>query len=83
MDEGLRYRNRWNTAHLSGYGALLGIVLGMLQQFCHVFCPASWLHSPGENLFTHVLIEVVIGAFAGATLLAAISALRNWLMQDR
>ena len=66
-----------------GYGALLGMFLGMLEQFCHAFCPTSWQHSPGENLFAHVLIEVVIGAFAGASLLAAISAIRNWLMQDR
>ncbi len=83
MNGRLRSRKRWDTAHLAGYGALLGIVLGMLEQFCHAFCPTSWDHSPGENLFIHVLIEVVIGAFAGATLFAAISALRNWLMQDR
>jgi hypothetical protein len=58
------------------------MLLGMLEQFCHAFCPTPWEHSPGENLFTHVLIEVVIGAFVGATLFATISALRNWLMQE-
>ncbi len=78
----LRSKKQWDTAHLAGYGALLGMLLGMLEQFCHAFCPATWQHIPGENLFTHVLIEVMIGALAGATLIAAASAIHNWLMRD-
>ncbi len=81
MNGRLRSKKRWETAHLAVYGALLGMLLGIFEQFCHAFCPASWQHSPGENLFAPVLIEAVIGAVAGATLFAAFSAIRNWLVR--
>jgi hypothetical protein len=53
--------------------------MGMAEQFCHVLCPASWRHEPGGNLLSHVVLEVFIGAVAGAAVFATISAIRNWL----
>jgi hypothetical protein len=85
MDRELRSRKRWDTASLALHGALLGMTLAMLEQFCHAFCPASGSHTPGSpagDLLVHVLLEVVIAAAAGATLFAAISLIRNRLMRD-
>jgi hypothetical protein len=76
-------RKRWETRRLALSGALLGGLLGIFEQFCHVFCPAPWGHNPGSNVVGHVLLEVGIGAVAGATLFAAISEIRNWLVQSR
>ena len=73
----------WNTASLAVYGALLGMSLGVMEQFCHAFCPSSLRHTPGGNLLTHVLIEVAIGAFVGATSVAIISTVRNWLISNK
>jgi hypothetical protein len=83
MVNNLGSRKRWDTGRLALYGALLGMFLGMAEQFCHVLCPASWRHGPEGNVFARVLIEVVIGAVAGAALFAAISAIRNWLVQEK
>jgi len=83
MDSRLISRNEWDTGRLALYGTLPGIFLAMMEQFCHAFCPASWRHTPGDNLFAHVVVEVVIGALAGATVFAAVSATRNWLVRER
>ena len=86
MKKGREPRKRWDTGHLALYGALLGMALAMLEQFCHAFCPSSWSHTPGpqgDDLLAHVLIEVVIGAAAGAALFAAISSIRNRLMRGK
>ena len=67
-------------------GALLGMVLAMMEQFRYAFDPASWIHTPvssGDDLLVHILIEVVIGAAAGATLFAAISSIRNRLIRGK
>jgi hypothetical protein len=72
-------RSRWDTLNLAFYGALLGMLGAMMEQFCHAFCPASWSYTPEGDLFAHVLIEVVAFAVAGAALLASIAAIRNWL----
>ena len=82
MNLGSRAKQRWDTVHLSGYGALLGFLGAIIEQFCHAFCPASWGHEPGGNLFVHILLEILIGASAGAAVFAAISAIRNWLVQE-
>ncbi len=83
---GLKSKKRWDTASLALYGALLGMSLAMIEQFCHAFCPASWGHTPGllgDDLFVHVLIEVVIGAAAGAALFAVVSSIRNRLVRGK
>jgi multisubunit Na+/H+ antiporter MnhB subunit len=73
-------KSRWDIGLLAVYGALLGLLLGMMEQFCHAFCPASWHYTVEGDLFTHVLVEFVAFAVAGATLLAATAAIRNWLV---
>jgi hypothetical protein len=55
----------------------------MLEQFCPAFCLPFWPEIPDDSLLTHVLIEIAVSASAGTTLFAAISAIRNWLMQAR
>jgi hypothetical protein len=72
-------RSRWDAIGLATYGGLLGMLLAMMEQFCHAFCPASWHYVPEGDLFEHVLIEVVAFAVAGAALLAATAMIRNWL----
>jgi hypothetical protein len=83
MNIGARARQHWDTVHLARYGALLGFLGAIIEQFCHAFCPTSWWHQILEgDLFTHVLIETAVFAGAGASLLAAISAIHNWIMGD-
>lgn len=76
-------RSRWDAIGLATYGGLLGILLAVIEQFCHAFCPASWDYSVREgDLLSHVLIEVVAFAVAGAALLAGIAMIRNWLSRE-
>ena len=75
-------RSRWDTISFATYGGLLGMLLAMMEQFCHAFCPASWSYTPEGDLFEHVLIEVVTFAVAGAALLAGIATIRNWLIRE-
>ncbi len=82
MNRRLRSGKRWETGRFALLGALLGMVLGIMEQFCNAFCPDPWRHIPEGNLFAHVLTEVVIGAAAGAALFVAIAAIRNWLLRD-
>jgi hypothetical protein len=72
-------RSRWDLVGLATYGGLLGMLLAIMEQFCHAFCPASWSYTPEGNLLSHVLIEVVALAGAGAALLAGIATIWNWL----
>jgi hypothetical protein len=72
-------KSRWDAGLLAVYGALLGMLLAMIEQFCHAFCPASWHYTPEGDLLAHVANEVVAFAAAGAVLLASIAAIRNWL----
>jgi len=58
------------------------MLVAMTEQFCHAFCPASWSYTPEGDLLAHVLIEVVTFAAAGATLLASIAVIRNWLSRE-
>ena len=58
------------------------MLLAMMEQFCHAFCPASWHYVPEGDLFEHVLIEVVAFTVAGAALLAGIATIRNWLSRE-
>jgi hypothetical protein len=41
MKKGREPRKRWDPGHLAPYGALLGMALAMMEQFCHAFCPTS------------------------------------------
>jgi hypothetical protein len=75
-------RSRWDAISLAKYGGLLGILLAVMEQFCHAFCPASWSYTPEGDLLSHVLIEVVAFAAAGAALLAGIAMIRNWLSRE-
>jgi hypothetical protein len=75
-------RSRWDAIGLATYGGLLGMLLAMMEQFCHAFCPASWHYVPEGDLFEHVLIEVVAFAVTGAALLAGIATIRNWLSRE-
>jgi hypothetical protein len=83
MSDRLGPRKRWDTVRLALNGALLGMFVAIVEQFCHAFCPASLRHVPAGSLLKHVLTEFVIGAFAGAALFAAVAMVRNWLMRDR
>jgi len=76
-------RSRWDAIGLATYGGLLGMLLAMMEQFCHAFCPASWNYSVREgDMLAHVLIEVVALAAAGAALLAGIALIRNRLSRE-
>jgi hypothetical protein len=81
MTMGPEPRKRWDTASSALYGALLGICAAIAEQFCHAFCPSTWRQAPQGDLFTHVVIEVAVFAAAGAALLGAICAIRNWLVR--
>jgi hypothetical protein len=83
MNSRLKSKKLWDTEACAFYGALLGALLGLTEQFCHAFCPSALRHTPRGSLFAHILIEVAIGAFAGAALFAAISLIRNWLIRDK
>jgi len=74
-------RNRWDTVLLATYCGLLGMLLAMMKQFCHAFCPASWSYAPEGDLLSHVLIEVVTFAVAAAALLAGTATIRKWLIR--
>ena len=67
----------WDTKSSALYGALLGLVGGMALNFYDAF----WGHAPDDHQATHVLFEMVIFVLAGASLLAVISAIRNWLLR--
>ena len=73
----LVHDTHWDTKSFALYGALLGLVGGMMLNFFDAF----WRQVPDDNQATHVLFEMVIFILAGASLLAAISATRNWLLR--
>ncbi len=69
--------NRWDTKGFALYGALLGLVGGMTLNFFDAF----WGQVSDDHQAAPVLFEMVIFVLAGASLLAAISATRNWLLR--
>ena len=69
--------NRWDTKGFALYGALLGLVGGMMLNFFDAF----WGQVSDDHQAAPVLFEMVIFVLAGASLLAAISATRNWLLR--
>jgi hypothetical protein len=69
--------NRWDTKGFALYGALLGLVGGMMLNFFDAFLGQV----PDDHQATPVLFKMVILVLAGASLLAAIAATRNWLLR--
>jgi hypothetical protein len=67
----------WDTRSFALYGALLGLVGGMTLNFFDAF----WGQGPDDHQATPALFKMVIFVLAGASLLAAISATRNWLVR--
>jgi hypothetical protein len=71
-------KSRWDTKRCALYGALLGLVAGMMRNLFDAF----WGQVPEDNKATHILFAMVTFVLAGASLLAAISAVRNWLLRE-
>jgi hypothetical protein len=67
----------WDTQSFALYGALLGLVGGMALTFCDAF----WGQVSDDHQATPILFEMVIFVLTGASLLAAISSIRNWLLR--
>jgi hypothetical protein len=67
----------WDTKSFALYGALLGLVGGMTLNFFDAF----WGQVSDDHQAAPVLFKMVIFVLAGASLLAAISSIRNWLLR--
>jgi hypothetical protein len=67
----------WDTKSFALYGALLGLVGGMMLNFFDAFSGQV----PDDHQATPVLFKMVIFVLAGASLLAAISKIRNRLLR--
>ena len=67
----------WDTKSFALYGALLGLVGGMTLNFFDAF----WGQVSDDHQAAPDSSEMVIFVLAGASLLAAISATRNWLLR--
>ena len=67
----------WDTKSFALYGALLGLVGGMTLNFFDAF----WGQVSDDHQATPALFKMVIFVLAGASLLAAISSIRNWLLR--
>jgi hypothetical protein len=67
----------WDTKGFALYWALLGLVGGMPLNFFDAF----WGQVSDDHQATPVLFKMVIFVLAGASLLAAIAATRNWLLR--
>jgi hypothetical protein len=68
----------WDTKRLALYGSGLGVLAGIIHAYVHAF----WSLPVEDDVLTHVLTRMVIFIAAGASLLAAVSAIRNSLMQN-
>jgi len=65
----------WDTKRLALYGAGLGILAGIIHAYVHAF----WSLPVEDDVLTHVLTRMVMFVVAGASSLAAVSAISNWL----
>ena len=72
-------KHRWETPSLILLGGLVGLFAAVMHNFYAAFRNAV----PEGNPFVHVVSGVVIYVLTGALVLGVISAIRNWLMQDR
>jgi EamA domain-containing membrane protein RarD len=66
----------WKTRRFALYGALIGLVAGIVHGYLHAF----WRETPEDDVLTHVRTWMVMFIVAGAALLSAVSAIRNWLI---
>jgi len=71
-------QQRWNTKDFAFYGAMLGLIAGMVHSYVHAF----WSPPFEGHLITHVLSKLVLFIGGGAAGLAAVSAIRNWLRRE-
>ena len=72
-------KHRWETPCLILLGGLVGLFAAVMHNFYAAFRDAF----PEGNPFVYVVSGVVIYVLTGALVLGVISAIRNWLMQDR
>ena len=79
MAQDFKSKHQWDTLSLILLGGLVGLTVGIL----HNFYDAFWNANSDSHLFAYLLTRVVIYVFAGALVLSVISAIRNWLIQDR
>jgi len=70
----------WDTALLARYGAMLGVMGGMVGYVSHAATKGWFLE---EAPFLHALADAGLGALAGSLLFAAVSVARNWLTRKR
>ncbi|WP_457094521.1 hypothetical protein [Microvirga sp. P5_D2] len=70
-------QQRWSTREFAFYGALLGLLVGVVHNYVHAF----WDTSYEGDVSTHILTEMVIFIVGGAAGLAAVAAIRNWFRQ--
>jgi hypothetical protein len=75
MSNGPSPKQSWNTKSLALYGAGLGILVGIIHAYVHAF----WSPPVEDDVLRHVVTRMILFAGAGASLLAGISAIRNWL----
>ena len=72
-------RSPWDTKRFALYGALLGMVGGIIRSFIDAFSRQA----PDSDQTMHVLSVTVLFVVAGALLLAMVAAVRNWFLQSR
>jgi len=79
MGHEAKAKHRWETPSLILLGGLVGLFAAVMHNFYAAFRGAF----PEGNPCVHIVSGVVIYVLAGALVLGVISAIRNWLMQDR
>lgn len=67
----------WKTRRFTLYGAVIGLIVGIVHGYLHAF----WSDAAEGDAITHVRTRMVVFIVAGAVLLGAISAIRNWIMR--
>ena len=84
-----RAKHRWDTPSLVLHGALVGLFAAIMHSFYDAFRDTMPEGNPfvdtmpEGNPFAHLVSGVVMYVLTGALVLGAISAIHNWLMQDR
>jgi hypothetical protein len=67
----------WKTAHFALYGAVIGLLVGIVHSYTHAF----WSHALEDDLHTHVRNYMIGSIMTGAAILGAVSVIRNWLVR--
>jgi hypothetical protein len=79
MSNNRRSSERWSTRSYAFNGALLGLFVGVVHSYVHAF----WSPSSHDDLIPHIMTRMGTFIVDGAAVFAAMSALRNRLMQRR